>query len=141
MLDAVLDSGHRRSPLYGDPSRRSWPLVRGRSKYSSNDAGATLQSIKCDLEQILRLPPLARVLMTLVQGGDVADHRYNSYIEDAGENGKLEDDIAAALGDIERLAESRSLIFNVLKKKPIYVLDDVLLPSSCRCSSSRGSSA
>ena len=58
------------------------------------------------------LRPLARVLMTLVQDDDVVDHRYNSYIEDAGENvAELEDDIAAALSDIERLAEESELYF------------------------------
>ena len=51
------------------------------------------------------------------------DHRYNSYIEDAGENvAELEDDIAAALSDIERLAEESELYFQRSQEK-IAVLD------------------
>ena len=126
VLDAVLDSGPPAvAALRGSISRQRIKLRR--SKYSSNDAGATLQRIKCDLEQILRLlRPLARVLMTLVQDDDVVDHRYNSYIEDAGENvAELEDDIAAALGDIERLAEESELYFQRSQEKTIYVLTTV----------------
>ena len=81
--------------------------------------------------------------MTLVQDDDVVDHRYNSYIEcapsvpetrrwraverfrdgvaprrDAGENvAELEDDIAAALTDIERLAEESELYFQRSQEK------------------------
>ena len=126
VLDAVLDSGPPAvAALRGSISRQRIKLRR--SKYSSNDAGATLQRIKCDLEQILRLlRPLARVLMTLVQDDDVVDHRYNSYIEDAGENvAELEDDIAAALGDIERLTEESELYFQRSQEKTIYVLTTV----------------
>jgi magnesium transporter len=126
VLDAVLDSGPPAvAALRGSIARQRIKLRR--SKYSSNDAGATLQRIKCDLEQILRLlRPLARVLMTLVQDDDVVDHRYNSYIEDAGENvAELEDDIAAALGDIERLAEESELYFQRSQEKTIYVLTTV----------------
>ena len=57
VLDAVLDSG----PPAVAALRGSISLQRDilrRSKYSSNDAGATLQRIKCDLEQILRLLPV-----------------------------------------------------------------------------------
>ena len=81
VLDAVLDSGAPAVAALRGSIARQRDILR-RSKYSSNDAGATLQRIKCDLEQILRLlRPLARVLMTLVQDDDVVDHRYNSYIE------------------------------------------------------------
>ena len=126
VLDAVLDSGAPAVAALRGSIARQRDILR-RSKYSSNDAGATLQRIKCDLEQILRLlRPLARVLMTLVQDDDVVDHRYNSYIEDAGENvAELEDDIAAALSDIERLAEESELYFQRSQEKTIYVLTTV----------------
>jgi len=81
--------------------------VMRRSKYADANAGAELQRVKTDLEQIVRLlRPLARVLSSLISDDDVVDHRYNNYIEDAGENvAELKDDIAAALSVIERLVE------------------------------------
>ena len=60
VLDAVLDSGAPAVAALRGSIARQRDILRRRSKYSSNDAGATLQRIGGDLEQILRLlRPLA----------------------------------------------------------------------------------